>query len=132
MNKGKVNSGDYVSNNLSKIYFTPAVISLPGRVLTGLLLVALVGQFVAAKSLPTAKPASVGMSAERLALIDKAIERAILLNETPGAVVLVARRGRVVWRKEYGVRALVPSREEMTVDTIFDAASLTKVVATAT
>lgn len=53
-------------------------------------------------------------------------------NETPGAVVLVGRRGRVVWRKAYGARSLVPAREEMTVDTIFDAASLTKVVATAT
>jgi uncharacterized protein YbbC (DUF1343 family) len=127
-----MSSKNYVSNILSKTYFNLVVVSLPRRAIAGLFVAALVGQFVAAKSLPTAKPASVGMSAEQLALIDKAIERAIQLNETPGAVVLVARRGRVVWRKAYGVRALVPSREEMTVDTIFDAASLTKVVATAT
>ena len=83
-------------------------------------------------SLRASAPARVGMSARRLALIDQAVERAIERRETPGAVVLVARRGRVVWRKAYGARSLVPGREEMTIDTIFDLASLTKVVATAT
>ena len=50
----------------------------------------------------------------------------------PGAVVLVGRKGRIVWRKAYGARAVEPARETMTADTIFDVASLTKVVATAT
>lgn len=85
-----------------------------------------------AANLPTASPASVGMSAERLSELDKIIEEAIARHETPGAVVLVARRGRVVWRKAYGERAVAPSHETMTPDTIFDLASLTKVVATAT
>ena len=53
-------------------------------------------------------------------------------KKLPGAVVLVGRKGRIVWRKTYGDRALEPAREPMTVDTIFDLASLTKVVATAT
>jgi uncharacterized protein YbbC (DUF1343 family)/CubicO group peptidase (beta-lactamase class C family) len=44
----------------------------------------------------------------------------------------VARKGRIVYRKAFGNRALEPMREPMTVDTIFDLASLTKVVATAT
>jgi len=83
-------------------------------------------------NLPAAAPASVGMSAERLAQIDRAVEEAIARRETPGAVVLVGRRGHVVWRKSYGARALVPAHEAMTTDTIFDAASLTKVVATTT
>ncbi|HEY0405015.1 MAG TPA: exo-beta-N-acetylmuramidase NamZ domain-containing protein [Pyrinomonadaceae bacterium] len=96
-----------------------------------LILLSLLMQASAA-NLPTAAPASVGMSAERLAELDKIIEEAISRHETPGAVVLVARRGRVVWRKAYGARALTPSREQMTPDTIFDLASLTKVVATAT
>ncbi|MBC7931961.1 MAG: DUF1343 domain-containing protein, partial [Rubrivivax sp.] len=48
------------------------------------------------------------------------------------AVVLVARNGGVVWRKAYGARAVEPAREAMTADTIFDLASLTKIVATAT
>jgi uncharacterized protein YbbC (DUF1343 family)/CubicO group peptidase (beta-lactamase class C family) len=85
-----------------------------------------------ASNLPTATPASVGMSAERLALVDKIITETIAQRGTPGAVALVARRGRVVWRKAYGERAVVPSHEAMTADTIFDLASLTKVVATAT
>jgi uncharacterized protein YbbC (DUF1343 family) len=85
-----------------------------------------------AVNLPAASPASVGMSAERLSEIDKVIEQAIERGETPGAVVLVARNGRAVWRKAYGVRAVTPSRELMTTDTIFDIASLTKIVATAT
>jgi uncharacterized protein YbbC (DUF1343 family) len=83
-------------------------------------------------NLPIGTPASVGMSAGRLAELDKAVEQAIARHETPGAVVLVARRGRVVWRKAYGARALVPAQEAMTPDTIFDLASLTKVIATAT
>jgi uncharacterized protein YbbC (DUF1343 family)/CubicO group peptidase (beta-lactamase class C family) len=83
-------------------------------------------------SLPVVAPAKVSMAADRLAFIDAAVNEAIEKRETPGAVVLVARRGGVVWRKAYGSRALVPTREAMTADTVFDLASLTKVVATAT
>jgi uncharacterized protein YbbC (DUF1343 family)/CubicO group peptidase (beta-lactamase class C family) len=101
------------------------------RVAACLLLVVFVAQTLAA-NLPVATPASVGMSAERLARIEAAVEEAIARKETPGAVVLAARRGRIVWRQAYGARAVEPAREAMTTDTIFDAASLTKVVATAT
>src|SRR5687768_8492107 len=96
-----------------------------------LLALACVPQTFAA-TLPAVSPEKVGMSAEHLAYIDAAVAEAIARKELPGAVVLVARRGGVVWRKAYGARALVPQREEMTADTIFDVASLTKVVATAT
>jgi uncharacterized protein YbbC (DUF1343 family)/CubicO group peptidase (beta-lactamase class C family) len=85
-----------------------------------------------ASNLPVAAPASVGMSARQLAGIDGVVAESIAKHELPGAVVLVARRGRVVWRKAYGSRAVLPEREAMTSDTIFDLASLTKVVATAT
>src|SRR5438067_7465688 len=64
--------------------------------------------------------------------MDAAIQSSIEKKELPGAVVLVARHGRVVWRKAYGARAVEPQREAMTVDTIFDLASLTKVVTTTT
>ena len=83
-------------------------------------------------ALTEAAPESVGMSSERLSRIDEAVRASIERKETPGAVVLVARRGRVVYRKAFGDRALQPQREAMTVDTIFDLASLTKVVATTT
>jgi CubicO group peptidase (beta-lactamase class C family) len=85
-----------------------------------------------AATLAQVTPETVGMSSERLARIDEAVRQAIERRETPGAVVLVARRGQVVYRKAFGDRAIEPQREAMTVDTIFDLASLTKVVATTT
>ena len=72
------------------------------------------------------------MSSSRLAQIDAAVLKAIEARQTPGAVVLVARKGRVVYRKAFGDRAVQPAREAMTPDTIFDLASLTKILATAT
>jgi uncharacterized protein YbbC (DUF1343 family)/CubicO group peptidase (beta-lactamase class C family) len=102
------------------------------RLVARLLLVVVFASQTFGAKLPAAVPSSVGMSPEHLARIDAAVEEAIARKETPGAVVLAARRGRVVWRKAYGARAVAPAREAMTADTIFDAASLTKVVATAT
>src|SRR3712207_1072377 len=63
---------------------------------------------------------------------DRTLKVGAWREEVPGAVVLAARRGRVAFRRAYGSRAILPQREPMTEDTIFDAASLTKVVATAT
>ncbi|HEY3840793.1 MAG TPA: exo-beta-N-acetylmuramidase NamZ domain-containing protein [Bryobacteraceae bacterium] len=62
--------------------------------------------------------------------VDAIIEQGIRDNRLPGAVLLVGHHGRVIYRKAYGNRALVPAVESMTLDTIFDCASLTKVVAT--
>ena len=50
----------------------------------------------------------------------------------PGAVLVVGHDGAVIYRKAYGNRALEPTREPMTLDTVFDLASLTKVIATTT
>jgi uncharacterized protein YbbC (DUF1343 family)/CubicO group peptidase (beta-lactamase class C family) len=77
-------------------------------------------------------PAEVGFDPERLASIDRAVTEAIDQGRCPGAVVLVARHGKVVFRKAYGLRAKEPRQEPMTVDTVFDLASLTKPIATAT
>lgn len=82
--------------------------------------------------LPTVKPAKVAVAAEKLKAIDVEVEREIQQKNLPGAVVLVARNGGVVLRKAYGDRAVEPTREPMTTNTVFDLASLTKVVATAT
>lgn len=82
--------------------------------------------------LPHSNPARVSVSADQLARMDSVIEESISKHELPGAVVLVARKGRVVWEKAYGSRAVEPAAEAMTTDTIFDLASLTKVIATAT
>ena len=61
---------------------------------------------------------------------DAIVNDAVQSNLIPGAVLVIGHNGKVVYRRAYGARAIVPSRETMTVDTIFDAASLTKVVAT--
>jgi uncharacterized protein YbbC (DUF1343 family) len=62
--------------------------------------------------------------------VDQQMERAVHDGLIPGGVVLIGHDGRVVYQKAYGNRALIPQREPMTLDTIFDAASLTKVIAT--
>jgi uncharacterized protein YbbC (DUF1343 family)/CubicO group peptidase (beta-lactamase class C family) len=62
--------------------------------------------------------------------VDHEMERAVQDGLIPGGVVLIGHNGRVVYQKAYGSRALLPRREPMTLDTIFDAASLTKVIAT--
>lgn len=76
--------------------------------------------------------ARVSVSLDQLALMDSVINESISKRELPGAVVLVSRKGRVVWNKAYGARTVEPFRERMTTNTIFDLASLTKVIATAT
>jgi uncharacterized protein YbbC (DUF1343 family)/CubicO group peptidase (beta-lactamase class C family) len=67
-----------------------------------------------------------------LPAVDAAIEQAIQDKQVPGAVLIVGHDGTVIYRKAYGARALEPRREAMTLDTVFDLASLTKVIATTT
>ena len=69
---------------------------------------------------------------QRLSVVDAIIRDAIRDREIPGAVVLIGHNGQVAYRKAFGHRALEPRLEIMTADTIFDIASLTKVVATTT
>ncbi|HEV3189597.1 MAG TPA: serine hydrolase domain-containing protein, partial [Polyangiaceae bacterium] len=64
--------------------------------------------------------------------IDTAVEDAIASHSLPGAVVVVGRHDRVSFRRAYGFREVEPSRAPMTLDTLFDLASLTKPIATAT
>ena len=78
-------------------------------------------------SLPTAPRAA--FRADKLAEMDVAIREAIADKKLPGGVLWLEREG-TVYRKSYGQRALIPAEEAMTEDTIFDAASLTKVIAT--
>ena len=73
---------------------------------------------------------SLGFDPVRLGRLDALIQDRIDAAEAIGAVVVVARDGRSVYRRAFGARALVPRREEMPVDAVFDLASLTKVVAT--
>jgi uncharacterized protein YbbC (DUF1343 family)/CubicO group peptidase (beta-lactamase class C family) len=70
--------------------------------------------------------------AVRLGQVDSIIEKAIADGNVPGAVLVVGHNGAVIYRKAYGERSLEPKREPMTRDTVFDVASLTKVIATTT
>ncbi len=76
------------------------------------------------------RPGRAAASTPRLGSLDSIVEDAIQDGQVPGAVLLVWHDGQVVYRKAFGNRSLEPRREAMTVDTAFDIASLTKVVAT--
>ena len=78
------------------------------------------------------RPRTPALDPARLALIEPLVEEAIAAGQLPGAVVVAGRGGQVLYRRAFGHRALTPAAERMTVDTIFDVASLTKVVATTT
>jgi CubicO group peptidase (beta-lactamase class C family) len=74
-----------------------------------------------------------GLAAQdRFSAIDQLVDQAVAAHLLPGAVVEVGHEGHVALRRAYGMRSLEPTREKMTVDTIFDMASLTKCLATAT
>ena len=64
--------------------------------------------------------------------VDAIVEKAVAEGNIPGAVLLIGHDGKVVHRKAFGSRSLEPVREPMTIDTVFDLASLTKCIATAT
>jgi uncharacterized protein YbbC (DUF1343 family) len=64
------------------------------------------------------------------AALDEAVQEAIAADQLPGAVLIAGQRDRILHRKAYGRRSLEPTIESMSADTIFDAASLTKIVAT--
>src|SRR5688572_20309684 len=64
--------------------------------------------------------------------IDDLVREAMTGRLTPGAVVVVGRGEQTLYEKAFGFRATVPAEEPMSLDTVFDLASLTKVVATTT
>jgi len=82
---------------------------------------------------PAANPAaSASTNQARFSPLDALLKDAVEKGNAPGAVLLVGHNGAVVYRKAYGNRALEPAKEAMTPDTVFDTASLTKVLATTT
>jgi CubicO group peptidase (beta-lactamase class C family) len=84
------------------------------------------------KTLPQSSAKDVGMSQDRLNQVSVVIKEAIARKDFPGAVLLVSRKGQVVLREAYGESQWVPQHKPMTADMIFDMASLTKPIATAT
>ena len=86
----------------------------------------------ASASSAAATPGAAPKNDVRLAQVDSIINQAVADGNIPGAVLLIGHDGKVAYRKAYGYRELEPKRVPMTVDTIFDLASLTKVIATTT
>jgi CubicO group peptidase (beta-lactamase class C family) len=83
--------------------------------------------------LPAKAPGAVGMSASRLATINRVVERGIKAGGYPGAAVVVGRKGAVVWEKGFGHLGWTSDAGSVTAEkTIYDLASLTKVVGTTT
>lgn len=86
-----------------------------------------------ADKLPLRSPRSVGMSAERLATIDRVVKRGMTAGGYPGASVVIGRRGAAVFQKGYGHLGWTATSPGVDADrSIYDLASLTKVVGTTT
>ena len=86
----------------------------------------------ASPKLPVVEPADVNMRADVLANVDRIVEQGISDQRMPGCVVAIGRHGKMAFLKAYGNRQVEPKRVPMTVDTVFDMASITKPIATAT
>jgi len=82
--------------------------------------------------LPEITPEQAGLSSEVLAFINAEAERAIQAKQLPGCVVAIGRKGSLAFLKAYGNKQVQPEVVPMDVDTVFDLASLTKPMATAT
>ena len=99
--------------------------------ITSLIVVAMLA--AADGGLPVAAPATVGMSAKRLETIDRVVTRGIKAGGFPGAAVVVGRKGAAVWEKGFGRIDWTSSSSRVSAtETIYDLASLTKVIGTTT
>jgi CubicO group peptidase (beta-lactamase class C family) len=100
--------------------------SLPAALLIGALLVPALAP---AAPLPEAKPEDVGMSSQRLERLTATMQAAVDSGELPGAVVMIARKGKLVYQKTFGMQDKGKS-VPMATDSIFRAYSMTKPIVT--
>lgn len=98
----------------------------------GFFLILLLLSYCGLESGGITKPDEVGMSGKHLHSLDGIVKEAIARKDFPGAVIVVGRKGKIVFRKAYGESQWVPQRRPMDETMIFDLASLTKPIATAT
>lgn len=92
-------------------------------------LITLTASLALSGGLPTTAPRAVGMSADRLATVDRVVTRGMTAGAYPGAAVVVGRRGFAVWQKGFGKlgwTARSPAVDPLR--SIYDLASLTKVI----
>ncbi len=102
------------------------------RYLTFLLIILILFDITIAQSLEKVNPEEVGLNSSILLKADSVINKAIDEGTIPGAVLLVERFNKIAYHKAFGYRELVPQKKPMELNTIFDLASITKPVATAT
>ncbi len=100
--------------------------------ISSILSIAVLSLLIVPKGYATPPSKGAANSQARFEPIAKIVQEAVDQGTIPGAVVLIGHNGKVVYRHAFGHRSLEPSVEPMTVDTIFDLASLTKCIATAT
>ncbi len=108
-----------------------------GRVSVVVLLITAAASFatfdrLSAAPLERCAPEEAGFDSGHLDRIDDIVAEQIERKKLPGCVVLIGRQGKIAFARAYGHRRLMPSPEEMTLDTVFDMASITKPTATAT
>ena len=87
---------------------------------------------ISAQPLQRVAPEDVGLSSTHLQYADEAIEKAITSGDIPGAVLAVVKDGKMAYLKAYGNKEVSPKTVKMDENTVFDLASVTKPVATAT
>ncbi len=105
---------------------------LNGWWLIGILIVGLWVEMMGGERISRISPEHAGMDPQRLAMIEPAIMKAIREGELPGAVVVVGRDQAIVYQKAFGRRNIYQGADEkMTLETIFDMASVSKSVSTA-
>ena len=78
------------------------------------------------QALPAGEPQKLGIDQARLEHADEIIKTAVENKEIPGAVFLITRHHKIVWRKAFGYKEILPRQRKMKADDIFDLASLTK------
>jgi CubicO group peptidase (beta-lactamase class C family) len=99
------------------------------QTLLGLLAVVVAAQFAVAGELPTAKPRDVGLDADKVQMARDAVQALIDKKEVAGAVVAVARRGKVVLFEAFG-ESEAGSGKPMKADAIVRIYSMTKPITT--
>ena len=82
-------------------------------------------------SIRRTSPEKAGLNPKKLALVDDLINESIEKKEIPGAVIAVVHHGSLAYLKAYGNKSVYPNVEPMTVNTVFDLASVSKPVGTA-
>ncbi|HOO24762.1 MAG TPA: serine hydrolase domain-containing protein, partial [Paludibacteraceae bacterium] len=87
---------------------------------------------IAAELTVQASPKTVKTEVQRLSCIDTIVNSAIAQQTIPGAVVAVVRGDKTVYIKAFGNKQIYPDTVPMTIDAVFDLASVSKAVATTT